>query len=303
MCEIIDKLLSIMKPFVENIENDLSNLNEKKDYLIEMNDIITNVDNDVFNLLDIDDDKIELYLDNIESNKNEYLANKYILKSDLDEIKQMPQYIDAKKYLDKFYKSLLNNHEELEKKYEILKQEYENKELINKYYFMFNSENIFVDDVDEVKSVFDILDISLEDRIETLIIILKKNNCSYQYNNLDNSFKDIDEEEVLKILKENNNLKSSEYNELLEAVSEYVDIRKDVNDVIDESLVDKINISNILLAKKVWLYRKLDFLFNNMNCEKCNKILLEYKNVDNLYESTRNIKNQKEVIGIIKGDE
>lgn len=303
MCEMIDKLLSIMKPFVENIENDLISLNEKKDYLNEMNDIITNVDNDVLNILNISDNKIELYLDNIESNKNEYLANKYILKSDLDEIKQMPQYIDAKKYLDKFYKSLLNNHEELEKEYEILKQEYENKELINKYYLMFSSGNIFIDDVDEVKSVFDILDISLEDRIETLIIILKKNNCSYQYNNLDNSFKDIDEEEVLKILKENNNLKSSEYNELLEAVSEYVDIREDVNDVIDESLVDKINISNILLAKKVWLYRKLDFLFNNMNCEKCNKILLEYKNVDNLYESTRNIKNQKEVIGIIKGDE
>lgn len=303
MCEMIDKLLSVMKPFVENIENDLSNLNEKKDYLNDLDDIITNVDNDVLNILNISDNKIELYLDNIESNKNEYLANKYILKSDLDEIKQMPQYIDAKKYLDKFYKSLLNNHEELEKEYEILKQEYENKELINKYYLMFSSRNIFIDDVDEVKSVFDILDISLEDRIETLIIILKKNNCSYQYNNLDNSFKDIDEEEVLKILKENNNLKSSEYNELLEAVSEYVDIREDVNDVIDESLVDKINISNILLAKKVWLYRKLDFLFNNMNCEKCNKILLEYKNVDNLYESTRNIKNQKEVIGIIKGDE
>lgn len=303
MCEIIDKLLSIMKPFVENIENDLSNLNEKKDCLNEMNDIITNVDNDVFNLLDIDDDKVSLYLDNIEGNKTEYVANKYILKSELDEIKKMPQYIDAKKYLDEFYESLLNKREELEKEYEILKQEYKNKELINKYYLMFSSENIFVDDVDEVKSVFDILDISLDDRIETLIIILKNNNNSYQYNGLDKTFKGNSEEEVLKTLKENNNLKNSEYNELLEAVSVYVDIKKDVDDIIDDSLVDKINISNILLAKKVWLYRKLEFLFNNMNCEKCNKILNKYKNVDNLYERVRNIRNQKEVIRIIKGED
>ena len=302
MCEIAIKLLEIMKPFVENIEQDLNDLTEKKKELDTINNIISTIGDDSTNILKIDDNKIIIYLEKFKSNKLEYDANKYILNALLDEVKNLPQYIDAKKYIDKFGKFLFSYYINVDEEYQLLKKEYDKKEIIKKYYNMIENNNVFVNDLDELQELFLILDLSLEEKNNALIYILKENNKVYGVVNKSDLFTDDDKFKVIRLLEENNNYKNIEYNELLDAVSEYVDINGKISDIITDDLVEKINICNILLAKKVHLYRKISFLYYNMNCQKCNKLIEEYECVDDLYEKTKNIKEQEEILRIIKGE-
>ena len=302
MCEIAIKLLEIMKPFVENIEQDLNDLTEKKKELDTINNIISTIGDDSTNILKIDDNKIIVYLEKFKSNKLEYDANKYILNALLDEVKNLPQYIDAKKYIDNFGKFLFSYYINVDEEYQLLKKEYDKKEIIKKYYNMIENNNVFVNDLDELQELFLILDLSLEEKNNALIYILKENNKVYGVVNKSDLFTDDDKLKVIRLLEENNNYKNIEYNELLDAVSEYVDINGKISDIITDDLVEKINICNILLAKKVHLYRKISFLYYNMNCQKCNKLIEEYECVDDLYEKTKNIKEQEEILRIIKGE-
>ena len=302
MCEIAIKLLEIMKPFVENIEQDLNDLTEKEKELDTINNIISTIGDDSTNILKIDDNKIIVYLEKFKSNKLEYDANKYILNALLDEVKNLPQYIDAKKYIDNFGKFLFSYYINVDEEYQLLKKEYDKKEIIKKYYNMIENNNVFVNDLDELQELFLILDLSLEEKNNALIYILKENNKVYGVVNKSDLFTDDDKFKVIRLLEENNNYKNIEYNELLDAVSEYVDINGKISDIITDDLVEKINICNILLAKKVHLYRKISFLYYNMNCQKCNKLIEEYECVDDLYEKTKNIKEQEEILRIIKGE-
>lgn len=302
MCDIVSNLLTLMKPFVEDIEDIYCKLKEKEQELKKINQVLLEINDNSLNILKTPNEMVYIYLDGFSSNKEEYEANKYILESDILEVKNFPQYKEAKRYLENFYKYLLNNYNEIESRYQELTQIYGDKELVNKYYEMFLHDAVFVDRSEEVNKMFDILELSLEDKNEVLIYVLRANNKAYSLNNIQYEVSEEEEKRLANFLSENHELKNNEYNELLDAVGDYVDISKDISDVVSEDLINKINVRNILLAKKVWLYRKIAFFYRNMNYVKGNKILNEFKNVENLYDEIKEIKNQQEVVERIKGD-
>lgn len=302
MCDIANNLLIKMQPLVANIEHDFNNLQDVKksldditaikEYLIQGNEM----------LFKIGTSRLSSYLEKFHSTVSEYDANKYILQTNVYEVRNLPQYALAKEYLEKFCKFLLTEYNDTLHNYQDLKKDYDEKEIVNKYVNMLQEGSLFVDNIEEIKILIDVLSLNEYERNNLLIYVLKENSKVYNKSKKNDNFEDDEKKEVLEVIKKNQHLKNSEYNDLLDAVSEYVDLNKDIYEIINYDLLEKINISNILLAKKVSLYRKICFLYDNMNCRKCNKLFNEYLVVDKLYERTKGIKNQKEVIRIVKGE-
>lgn len=303
MCETIDKLLELMVPFVEKKEETFKRLEDSKKQLENIDEFLLKVDNNSLNILKIEDSLVEKYLEKNGSNKSEYQANKYILNADFEEAKILPQYEIARNYIEKFYAFLNNERKSINEEYIAFENEYNDQEIIYKYYEIFKGKNIFVDNVDEVIKVFNLLELSIVDKNNILVYVLKQNNKSYDLESDNNVFLNNENEKIEKILAKNKDLNNNIYNELLDVVDDYVDITKKLDNIIDYNLVDKINISNIVLAKKVWLYRKLNFAYYNMNCRKCNEIFNELVDVDNLYNDVKNIKEQEKIIRMIKGED
>lgn len=301
MCDTVNKFIDLMKPYVLNIIDDYHKLKEKEKVVNNLDNIYKTIDGDSLKIFDISFDKIEEEVDNFKSNKKEFDANKYILQTEIDEVKALPQYVDAKKYIDNFYNYLNEELSKLESEFHELSETYEKKELVNKYYEMFINNNVFVSCVEELKQVFEILNLEIELKNNVLIYILKENNKCYNNGNVQ-LFTDNEKEKALGIIKNNKELDSKDYNELLDAVDEYVDLTKKIDEIINYDLIKKINICNIVLAKKIWLYRKLKFSYYNMNCQKCNCIIKQFDNICDLYEKIRKNKTQEEIISIIKGE-
>lgn len=301
MCDIVNKFIDLMKPYVLNIEEDYQKLKNKEFRLNNLDDILNLTNGDCFELLNIEYDNLNAYFEKFNTNEQEFEASKYILKTKLDEVKALPQYINANEYIDEFYKKLKIEFSNLKNEYNDLNKNFEEEKLINKYYEMFIADNVFVSNVDELKQVFEILNIDFELKNGLLIYILKENNKFYS-NNDNQMFTEIEKENALNIINDYKELDNKVYDELLDAVDEYVDLTKHINEIVNYDLIKKINVCNIVLAKKIWLYQKIKFAYYNMNCKKCNCIIKEFNCVCDLYEKIKYIKNKAEVVKIIKGE-
>lgn len=302
MCELVNNFLNLMQPFILNIEEDYETLIAKEKKLDSLNNIKKIVNGQNSNFFSINYAEINDLVEEYNSNKSEYDANKYILESTVKEVKSLPQYQNAKKYFDGIYQYILESCKKLNDEYNLLKEKYTEKKIVNKYYQMFENDDVFVNDAEEIQELFRIINCSIKDKNEVLIYILKANTKLYDVMENDDEFSISEKEKILEIINNNKNLVSKEFNELLDVVDDYVDISKDVDEIADSGLINKINIANIVLAKKVWLYRKLKFLFNNMNYKKCNCIINTFENVSILYDKIKCINNQEEILRIIKGE-
>ena len=130
-----------------------------------------------------DQDLIINCLEKINSNKDDYDASCYLLKSDDSSVKQLPQYEKAYSLINdiieyfKLYKAeLIVNNNELEK-------ECQDKEIAKKYYDLFLSDSILINDTEEFCQFLDKCQLTDEDRINVLIYTLKNNVQKYTKKN------------------------------------------------------------------------------------------------------------------------
>ena len=301
MSEIVKKMLELMEPTVSNIDEKNEELIVKQGYLETIEKLVNAIGDDDMKIFDYENqDLVESLLVNIGSNVSEYKANEYILKSSISEVVHLPQYDIAKRYLESFDHYIKKLFKECSEEYQRLCDEYQNLELVNKYYLMFRDNEVFVNDMDELQKLFDNFDLKLSEKNLILVYILKENNKTYGFVSNQDDFNDYDEEEIENLISKNRNLLSKEYNELLTIVEEYVDITKKIEDIVNYELINKININNILLAKKIWLLKKIEFNYHNDQYRKCVNALGEFEEVNELFNELRNIKDKSEVIRIIK---
>lgn len=303
MCDIAKKILNLMEPYVCNIDEEYQVLKQKGAYLEELGDLIYKTNELPLGILNIN--LSELFLDLLQknhSNKDEYQANKYILQTEIKEVMSLPQYEEAKKYLDNLYNYIVKNYHESKEDYQRLSKKYQKNVIINKYYHMFLDENVFVKDNDEFLKVVDSFNLELKEINDLLVYVLNENSKMYLLHQRQEEFNENDRDEIIRLLDENRKLLSKEYNELLTVVSEYVDLTQKVDEMINDELINKININNILLAKKVWLLKKIAFNYRNQQCSKCSKIVVEFNEIANLLDTVSEIKDKRQVIRIIKGD-
>lgn len=303
MFEIVNKLLELMKPYVEKIEDKKVNLDEKESFLASVEAFMKYINDEPLKIFDYGKKELlEKLIDDIGSNVDEYKANEYILKADVSQVVHLPQYNNANEYLGRLYEYIKSVLEKNAYEYEELATEYENIELIKKYYDMFKDNDIFVTDEVEFSRMLGNFNLTWDEKIDLLVYVLKENNRKYHFAKEAEPIEENLEERFEKIINDNKKLLTNQYNELLEVVSEYVDLTKNIRDIVNYELINKININNILLAKKIWLMKKIEFSYNNAQYNKGKLFVEEFEEVADLLDEIRNIKDKKEAVRIIKGE-
>ena len=126
-----------------------------------------------------DQDLITNNLFKVNSNIDDYRASCYLLNSENENVKQLPQYEKAHNLISdiveyfKLYKAELIVETAEEEK------QCREKEMDKKYYDIFSNSEPFVDDVEEFNTFVEKLDLSSEDIINLLVFTLENNVSRY----------------------------------------------------------------------------------------------------------------------------
>ena len=176
----IRKLTELLEPLIYDLD-------EQKNYLVERKNELENVSRmlaytkDNLDMVGIyaDQDLIINSLYKINSTKEEYKASCYLLNSENEDVKKLPQYEEAHNLISNIVESFkLYKAELIVETQEVEKKCYE-KEIEKKYYDIFNNLNPFVDDVAEFNTFLDNHEISNEDKVNLLVYVLKNNVAEY----------------------------------------------------------------------------------------------------------------------------
>ena len=179
----VRKLIELLEPLIYNIDEDKRYLAERKKELENVSRMLAYT-KDNFDMVGIyaDQDLILSSLPRICSNKDEYRASCYLLNSENENVKQLPQYEKAYNLISdiieyfKLYKAeLIVETNELEEK--CLE-----KEKDKKYYNIFSNSDPYVLDVDEFNEFIDSVDLSKEDKINILVYVINNNYKQYEKN-------------------------------------------------------------------------------------------------------------------------
>ena len=174
----VRKLIELLEPLVYDIDEDKRYLTERKNELENVSRMLAYT-KDNFNMVGIyaDQDLILNSLSKINSNKDDYRASCYLLGSENENVKHLPQYEKAYELISdiieyfKLYKAeLIVETGEIEKKCR-------EKEKAKKYYNIFSNTNPYVDDIKEFNTFLDSLDLINEDKINILVYTIN-NNCN-----------------------------------------------------------------------------------------------------------------------------
>lgn len=180
----VKKLVGLLEPFIADLDEEKRELSEKKGELENVSRMLAYTKDNI-DMVGIyaDQDLIINCLEKINSNKDEYRASCYLLNSESDDVKKLPQYEKAFNLISdiieyfKLYKAeLIVENGETEK--EVLE-----KELAKKYYDIFSSTNSFIGDTKEFNDFLDKYELNDEDKINILIYAIENNYKEYAKKN------------------------------------------------------------------------------------------------------------------------
>lgn len=180
MNEYVKKLTTSLEPLIEDLDEKLTVLNEKKEKFESVSKFLSYVKDDV-NLVGIyaDQDLILEHLANVDSDKNEYVASCYLLKSEDESVKALPQYKKAYSFVENLINYFKDCKEKLNTEILELEDVCAEKKLDKKYYELFSKENPFVTDVSEFTSFLEKRALDDEQRINMLIYTINSNMLAY----------------------------------------------------------------------------------------------------------------------------
>lgn len=267
MNDSLVKLLAYIEPKILDIQDkrkELLDLELSYKVLKEIIDLGENSYHDIINFYDQNfilnciKTSNDTYLNNLDL----YKSSKYLLKSNNQDLLELPQYKEAINYIEKLFTYLIELYNLTKKKYEDLKEELEQLEILNKYYLIFSKNNIEINDIDEFLLFLQLVDISLNDKLNVLIQVVKFNVRTYTLTN-----------DIL--------LTSDIY------LSNIIDTLEKEKDKIDNSLLnsysfdDKIifDDENNLILRQKYLVTKLSSLYNDNNYDELPSYYLLYLEV------------------------
>ena len=176
-----------VKKLIELLEPLIVDLDEKKRLLVDRKNELENVSRMLAYTRDnldmvgsyADQDLIINSLQKINSDKEKYRASCYLLNSENEDVKKLPQYEEAHNLISdiveyfKLYKAeLIVETNEIEK-------ECREKDVAKKYYNAFSSTNLFIDDTEEFNNFIDKYELDDDDKINILIYALENNIKKY----------------------------------------------------------------------------------------------------------------------------
>ena len=176
----VNLLVGVLEPLVSDLEEKKTALKEKKSILDNVSNLLACTKNNADMLGTYSDQNLILdNLANINTDKDEYKASCYLLKSENDSIKNLPQYkkaygliCDIIEYFKLYKSELMVETEELEKKCS-------KKELEKKYCDILKQDTPYIDNVEEFKKLLNEQLLSNKDKIEILLYVINSNKLKY----------------------------------------------------------------------------------------------------------------------------
>lgn len=181
MNEYVKKLVSKLEPLIIDLDDKMIELDMKKEKLESISRFLAYVNGDV-NLVGVyaDQDLVMECLESINSNKEEYKASCYLLQSDDENVKDLPQYKEANLYILELINYFKEKKGQLSKEIQELEQVCEEKKLCKKYFEILNNDQPFIRDVFEFEEVLDRYATSSEEKINVLLYVINSNVINYQ---------------------------------------------------------------------------------------------------------------------------
>lgn len=180
MGEFINNLISILEPSVLDLDDKIKELNVKQETLCEINKMLDFVGDDIGRVGKYDNQKLILdYLSDVNSNEIEYKASCYLLSSEDDKVKLLPQYLDASNYIEKIVNLFKKRQEELTSDVSALEITCNNKKIDKKYLDIFRKENPLIEDVEEFSDFLTKKELINKDKIDLIVYTINNNVKNY----------------------------------------------------------------------------------------------------------------------------
>ena len=304
MCEFLKRFLTCLEPIIIDLDSQKEELNNVKEELDNINDFLAYVSNNVKKIGKYLHQKlIHQNLTNMDSEVSEYEAMVYLIDTDNPSIQKLPQYQNALQYMEKVLQYFETLDTKLSDVYKELNDKCHYKSLAKKYYDLFYTDDLYIDDYNEFVNFFLTLEMDDFDKQKVLSYVIKK-NVSYYRTNLHEEI-EIDREQDLRKVQEiiytNKGLLNEEYLSFMERILKEVNLSLPLKQTVDMDVLEKININNLILAKTIYLTNKISQNYKSCSFGLVSKYIKEYDEVMVLKEKVLNINNKDEIIKIIKG--
>ena len=254
MNDSLAKLLEYIDPKISNIQDNRIEFKSLTTVYQTLFEIVDLANDSCIDILDYYDQEfiiktLKISNDDYFNNILNYNSSRYLLKNKDPNIKALPQYIEALKYIESLKKYLLDLYENIKKEYETLSNKLKEQEILNKYYNLLNKKNIFIDDISEFMNFLNICEIDLKNKLDILIYI---NNC-----NIKNYI-------VTNDIMITNDIKVSDITNLLNKYESLVDSSFNDYDLkMDTISLFKNNDQQGILKKKKYIINKIKILYDN----------------------------------------
>ncbi len=180
----VQKLVRILEPLIIDLDEKKKYLEERKDELESVSRLLAYT-KDNLEMVGVyaDQEIITSNLQNIGCDMEEYKASCYLLKSEDDRVKSLPQYEKAHDLISDIIEYFKLHKAELMVEIQELKDSCQRKELEKKYCEILSNEDPFVENVDEFKTILNGYDLVSEDKIDILSSIITSNMKAYEKRN------------------------------------------------------------------------------------------------------------------------
>lgn len=304
MCDYIRRLLTCLEPIIIDLDSRKEELDNLKQELDNVRDFLHYVENDIKKIGKYTNQKfIHDNLTNLDSENSEYQAMIYLAESNSPNIQKMPQYQSAINYLKNLLEYFDISEKSFSKIFKELSDEYYYKSTAKKYYDLFQSDDTYIQDYDEFIEFFMTIDIDVKDRIDILSYVIKS-NVNYYKNNTNENLEVDRRQELMKIqeiIHDNKSLLSDKYDNFLDGVNKRVDLTLNMKKIVNEELLEKIDINNLILAKIIYLIKKITQNYKACEFGLVSKYIKEYDETINIKEKIKNINNKDEIIKVVRG--
>lgn len=181
----VKKLVDLLEPLISDLDEQKSELEEQKSELENVSRMLAYT-KDNYDMVSIyaDQDLILNCLPKINSDKEAYRASCYLLNSENEDVKKLPQYKQAYNLISDIVEYFKLYKAELIVATGDLEKTCHEKELAKKYYNIFaDPADLFVPDVKEFNTFLEHQKLSEEDIINILMFVLKSNIVKYSKKN------------------------------------------------------------------------------------------------------------------------
>ena len=180
MNESVNLLVGILEPLIRDLDEKKSVLNEKKELLENVTRLLAYTKDNI-DMVGVYADQ-NLILDNlskINTDKDEYKASCYLLKSENESIKNLPQYKKAYNLICDIIEYFKLYKSELIVETQNLEEKCSKKEIEKKYCDILKKDSPYIEDVQEFKNLLNSQIISDQDKIDILKYVINSNNLKY----------------------------------------------------------------------------------------------------------------------------